>query len=304
MLPIEKGELFMNRPVKAVVTVLLCAALGACRTFSIKENESIDRSFPVEGGIAERGTLGIARQSWTNWLPFAKKDPFPKADIGVLGRLQESKNIIQGLWYKIKSKNEGELDTLLISAYKWNYQWIGSVNIHNEPSEINLRFEGYSSDEEGNHMMFVLPDAKNPDPDRIELNRLLDDLEILTMPYRLGSFYIGGVCYPLYITQEADYALISDNMPEEELRERKDEFLKGYRSLISLIFRHDQKFQVVNGANLGVADIQGDAYALCDTLPEPDRAAMRHLIAQFYTFIRLTRQIQPETDTSRETSLR
>jgi hypothetical protein len=112
----------MNIPVKVVVTVLLCATLcGACLTFYIKENESINRSFPVEGGIVERGTLGIARQSWTNWLPFVKKDSFPNAGIGILGQLQESKNILQELWYTIKSKNEGELDTLLIGAYKWNY---------------------------------------------------------------------------------------------------------------------------------------------------------------------------------------
>jgi hypothetical protein len=294
----------MNIPMKAVVTVLFCALLlGACHTFSITEGGSIDRAFPVEGVIVEKGTLGIAKQSWTNWLPFAKKDSFPNADIGILGQLQESKDMLRTLWSDVKSKNEGELDTVMLGAYRWDFQWNGSVNIQNQPSEIRLRFEGYSADEKGYHMTFVLPDAKSPDTDRIEFNRRLDEYEILTMPYRLGSFYIGGVCYPLYITQEVDYALASDGIPEEELRERRDELLRGYRNLTSLVFRRDQKFQVVNEANIGVADIQGDAYTLYDTLPEADRTALRRLIAQLYTFIRLTRQIHIETDTNGEPSL-
>jgi hypothetical protein len=155
----------------------------------------------------------------------------------------------------------------LLGVYQREFQWNGSVNIHNQTSQLHFRFEGYSADEDGHFMTFVLPEAKNPAPDRIEFNRLHDDYEILSIPYRLGSFYIGGVCYSVYITQEVGYALSSSDIPEEELRERRDELLQGRRrELITLVFRRDQKFQVLNETNQGVADIQGDVYTLYDTL--------------------------------------
>jgi hypothetical protein len=277
---------------------------SACVSYTVKETGYIDHAFPVEGDVVERGTLAIAKQSWTNWLPFAEKDAFPDADIGILGQFQ-SRMAGQEFWYNDKAKNEGEVDILLFNPYRWEYQWNGSVSIHGEESEFRFRFQGYTTDSEGRYVSFVLPEENSPD--RLEFNRILGGfgVEISSFPYPLASFYAGGIRYPLYVALEPEYMISSDKVSEEELRSKREAILSTYkeRNLAALVFRRDQKFQVVNKAGLGVAEIQGDTYTLYDTLPESDRPAMRRLIARFYAFIRLARQIHTETDTNGEPSL-
>jgi hypothetical protein len=276
----------------------------ACITFynySVDEAGFIDHSFQSTGDCVEQGSIGVLKQKTLPLfnIPIGKTKP-PQADLAIVGYLQEKapdKIVLKNF----ESKIEGELDAFMITGFKRDYRWIGSVTMNNYTSEINFRFDGYTPTKDIDDLSFVLVESKGQN--RIELNRRLDKHRVSTFPYPLGSFYLGETCYHLYVVKEIEYTLTSTTVPEETLLAYEPDILEGNRELINLVFRQDQKFQVVNEAHQGVADIQGDSYALYDPLPASDRQAMKQLIAQLYAFIRVARQLHLETDTRGEDAL-
>lgn len=273
----------------------------AIYNYTIDEAGFIDHSFQTEGDNIEQGSIGILKQRMFPLfnIPIGKTKP-PQADIAIAGYLQEKAPDKIAL-KNFESRNEGELDTFMITGFRRDYRWIGSVTMNNQTSELNFRFEGYTPTEDIKYLSFELTETKSGD--RIELNRHLNRHRVSSFPYLLGSFYIKETCYSLYIAKEIEYALTSSTIPEEKLFTYHPDLLEGDRELINLVFRRDQKFQVVNEARQGVANMQGDSYILYDTLPISDRQAMKLLIAQLYTFIRVARQLHLETDTRGEDAL-
>lgn len=281
--------------------LLFFAACAAFYNYSLDEAGFIDHSFQATGNSIEQGRIGILKQKTLPLfnIPIGKTEP-PQADIAIVGYLQE--RAPDKIAFKnFESKVEGELDAFMITGFRRDYRWVGSVTMNNQTSELTFRFEGYTPTKDIDDLSFELAEEKGRN--KIELNRRLDTHGVSVFPYPLGSFYIGETCYPLYMTKEIEYALGSSTIPEEKLVAYEPDFLEGNRELITMVFRRDQKFQVTNEAHQGVADIQGDSYALYDQLPVSDRQAMKRLIAQLYVFIRVARQLRVETDTRGEDAL-
>jgi hypothetical protein len=277
---------------------------AACITFynySLDEAGFTDHSFQATGDSIEQGSIGILKQKTLPFFntPIGKTEP-PRAGIAIVGYLQE-RAPDKIVFKNFESKVEGELDAFMITGFRRDYRWVGSVTMNNQTSELNFRFEGYTPTKDIDDLSFALVEENSRN--RIELNRLLDKHRVSVFPYPLGSFYIGETCYPLYIVREIEYVLSSSTIPEEKLFAYEPDLLEGNRELINLVFRRNQKFQVVNEAHQGVADIEGDSYALYDQLPVSDRQAMKRLIAQLYAFIRVARQLHVETDTRGEEAL-
>jgi hypothetical protein len=258
----------LSLPAPFGFVLLLSLFFSSCIAYNYRVDEAgfIDRSFQATGDTIEQGSIGILKQRMLPFfnIPIGKTRP-PESDIAIVGYLQE-KTPDKIALKNFKSRIEGELDTLMITGFKRDYRWIGSITMNNQTSELNFRFTGYTPTKDIEHLSFELPETKNGD--RIALNRHLNSHKISSFPYPLGSFYIGETCYPLYMVKEIEYALTSSTIPEEKLFAYNPDLLEGDRELITLVFRRDQKFQVVNEARQGVADIQGDSYALYDTFRE------------------------------------
>jgi hypothetical protein len=280
--------------------IVFSLVFSGCYTYSIKENGFINRAFPVPGDILEQGSIGILKQDISPLfsIPIGKTKP-PETDIALVGYLQEN-TPGKIMLFNFKSLNEDEADVVIIDGYRWHYRWTGSLTMDNQTSELTFAFNGYDTNDDGYHLNFELETIKKQD--HIELNHILDDHVIPSIPYRLGSFYIGGIRYPLYIVLEYEYE-IESSMPKEDIIKQTPYLLKDEKSMYNIVFRRDQKFQIVNELNQGVADIQGDAYTLYHTLPVSAKPGMKRLIAQMYTFIRIARQLHQGTDTRDEAAL-
>jgi hypothetical protein len=112
---------------KMKIFILCSLVFNSCITYTIEEVGSINHSFPITNGIIEQGHIGIIKQ---NLFPFMKQ-ALPNTEIIVIGRLHE-RSPEQVVWVEFKSKNESEFDTIIISGFRRENQWIGSTIIENK----------------------------------------------------------------------------------------------------------------------------------------------------------------------------
>jgi hypothetical protein len=276
-----------------VILSVFCSLIFiGCVTYSIEETGTINHSFPITNGIIEQGHIGIIKE---DILSFTKQE-MPNTEIIVIGRLNERKPE-QVAWVEYKSKNKDENDTV-VTGFKRENQWAGSIIMENKTSEFQFSFDEYSPTKDGEYDTFAFREDKSGD--RIEFNHILNGYEISAIPYQLGTFFIADNKYSLYMVLEPEYTINSSTTPVEEILQDDPNILQRRKLLNIFAFKQDQIFQILNGENQTIAQLKGDIYTLYDPIQQTDLVPVKKLIAQFYTFIRLILQHHMRTDTRGE----
>jgi hypothetical protein len=256
-----------------------CASFKtALKSFLFSATQDIDRSYPVTGDVSERGTIlfqskpGFWEKLFHNPAP-----PVPADESEVIvyfdfmsefqwilnwGVPPERLNDTVILWGDVK-KHLGKCDILFGTA-----SHAGKLVIRKESD--------YPSDEEkqrgvkGATRLFVL-DSAVTETVSIEMNDYITTSSFVRHmpPHSWGEFVLGGRAYRIFSVVEGVYYGWRDTRAESTAYE---------------FLRDGQKFQITDNARAVVAELQGDAYTLYDTLPEAERDRMKQALALFYAF--------------------
>jgi hypothetical protein len=244
--------------------------------------EDIDRSYSATGAVSERGTIlfqskpGFWKKLFRN--PAAPV-PADESEIIVclgfepdLGWDGDWKSLLLEwippersggtgmiLWGDV-DRYYGKCDILFGNAVRK-----GELRIRRNPAKPT------KPKAQENNIILIVLDSATTETVSVEMNDYITTNNFARhMPPRSwGDFVLGGRAYQIFSVVEGVYY----GWRDARAGSTAYEFL-----------RNGQKFQITDNALAVVAELQGDAYTLYDTLPEAERDSMKQALALFYAF--------------------
>jgi hypothetical protein len=256
-----------------------CASVEtALKSFLYSAAEDIDRSYPATGAVSERGTIlfqskpGFWEKLFRNPAP-----PVPADESEVIVYLGFASGF-QWISSWVPPKRSGGAGAILWGEVN---KYVGNCDIlfgtASRAGKLVIRKESdYPSDEEeqrrvkGATRLFVL-DSAVTETVSIEMNDYITTSSFVRHmpPHSWGEFVLSGRAYRIFSVVEGVYYGWRSSWAESTAYE---------------FLRDGQKFQITDNARAVVAELQGDAYTLYDTLPEAERDSMKQALALFYAF--------------------
>jgi hypothetical protein len=224
-----------------------------------------DYSFPVTGEVVETKEIAsVIEYSWSNI-----KMPLPEADILLTGRIYSP-------WYSwqtslamrpVKLKNQGDdaITVYFLPHYKQRYFWDGTVIANGHPAKTLIDFDVYA-EKGGRDKHFILTKAALGEV-RLEFSDPFDifvDMWDPKFPYLAGYIHTPENTYRVYT--------VLDNYPDKTT----------YHNTV--FFNPLQKFQILDGRDTVIAELEKDKYTVYDTAPEAERENLQYAVALLVAF--------------------
>jgi hypothetical protein len=250
-----------------IIIFIITGFFASCtinwNTTSHEMNTRTDYTFSITGTPVETNNIvSILEKS-------IKKDDRlpPNAGILLKGQIKEplvSFGAGKYLLGFVKLKNQGDYTHLyhLPSEMK-PFLWDGSITVNGKSVNTEITFDVYAN-KDGNDKHFILTNAALQ---KIHLE-FDDPFDIYTggsdyFPFLIGYVDISGSKYRLYA--------VLDNFPNK-------------RFYNEVFYNPMQKFQLIDGQNTVLAEIEKDKYIIYDTTPEAERENLKYAIALIVAF--------------------
>jgi hypothetical protein len=270
-------------------------------TSAIPDVPDIDYSYPVTGDVAEQGAVifkfkpGFWEKLFHNPAP-----PVPADESEVIVYLGFASGF-QWISSWVPPERSGGIGAILwgdVSKYVGNCDILFGTASH--AGKLVIRKESdYPSDEEkqrgvkGATRTIVFDRAATADVS-VEMNNFIvvdSTIHVVRSipPNSWGELVLGGRAYRIFSVMEENYYVKYPDFSQRERGTERNGIVIGYlgsrvETTANNFLKSGQKFQITDNARTVVAELQGDAYMLYDTLPEAERDRMKQALALFYAF--------------------